>query len=538
MPATLADPDSTTVAAAANPPSRARQHFPVPLAGAPSYLLGERFAAGGMGAVHLGLKFGALGFQRLVAIKRMHAHLVQDLEFVTRFKDEIRLVSRLSHQNVVQTLDVIEADGELSLIMEYIEGETLHDVLRDAERADFVLPVLAAVGIVNQALHGLHAAHEATDDLGNSLNLVHRDVSPQNLMVGKDGQVKVLDFGVAKATSEWHVTRTGEVSGKVAYMSPEQAMARPLDRRSDVFAAGVVLWEVLTGQRLFRARGVSEGAAISNLLSLRVRAPSELRQGLPPALDRIVLRALEREPARRFGSARDFALALEEVCPGASVSMVANALADVCSERMLLRAQRLSELQTATRSFAAELTTVGQPNSGELLDAVSETGTLSELLGKTGAGPQPALVISELELQTQDLNAVLIANGVATARTPPRSAWRFGGVAVGAVLILLLLTRLWAPPRAPLERSAETRTQALAPERTLAPRTPEAPVEPEAPAPQAINADAQATGKSSPEPRPVRRRPAKPSSRATSVSCSPPSVVDAEGIRHFKPECL
>jgi serine/threonine-protein kinase len=159
--------------------------------------------------------------------------------------------------------------------------------------------------------------------------LVHRDVSPQNIMIARDGLVKVLDFGVAKAASETHVTRTGQLSGKAAYMSPEQATGQTVDRRTDVFAAGVVLWEAVTGQRLFRSPGAPESAALKNVLEKRVPPPTELRADVSPALERIMLRALERDPTRRFGSARDFALALEEAVPHASLSVVASGVVQI-----------------------------------------------------------------------------------------------------------------------------------------------------------------------------------------------------------------
>ncbi len=179
-----------------------------------------------MGTVHLGLKRGALGYQRHLAIKRLHSHLAEDPDFVARFTDEIRLISRLSHPNIVETLDVLEEEGELTLVMEFIEGVTLKDLLKKARQRDILLTPQVAAGIGVQVLHGLHAAHELSDDSGNQLHLVHRDVSPQNIMSSKHGVAKVLDFGVAKASSEVHVTRTGQLAGKASYMFLDSSGAR------------------------------------------------------------------------------------------------------------------------------------------------------------------------------------------------------------------------------------------------------------------------------------------------------------------------
>lgn len=387
------------------------------------YLLGERIAAGGMGTVHLALKQGALGFRRLLAIKRLHVHLAGDPDFVARFKDEIRLVSRLNHPNVVQTLDVVESADELALVMEYVDGVTLHQMMKDASAADIKLPIALAVGVITQVLHGLHSAHELLDDGGRLLQLVHRDVSPQNIMIARDGLVKVLDFGVAKATIETHITRTGQLSGKAPYMSPEQVWGLAVDRRTDVFAAGVVLWEALTGQRLFRPPGTPEGSALRNVLEMRVKSPTELRPEVSPALERIVLRALDREPSRRFGSARDFALALEEAVPEASVSTVVNGVMAICG-------QRLADGSLVARAMRADLGEAALSKSAPSSAAGSDQRAAVGRLGLAASGGAPSRASAELttlpgelkpldaELQTSDVQGVPLEE----TRRP-----RFGG---------------------------------------------------------------------------------------------------------------
>ena len=514
-----------------------------PLRGAPGYFLGERFAAGGMGAVHFGMKQGALGFQRIVAIKRMHPHLVENPEFVMRFKHEIRMVSRLSHPNIVDTLDVIEAQGELCLVMEYVAGETLHALLKDASRSGKFVPIPAVIAIVSQALHGLHAAHEASDDRGNRLGLVHRDVSPQNIMLDKDGIVKILDFGVAKATEGHSFTGAGEVLGKAAYMSPEQMLAKPLDFRSDIFATGVVLWEALTGERLFRAPNGCEVASLVQLLNSRPRAPSELRQGVTPELDAIVLRALERDPAQRFDSARDFAIALETAVPGATASVVAATLAATCGERALQRTGTFAALRAGVASCGepdAENTASGRAEAQSLLRAVRAPHPLAEASAATREG-QAAVPC------TGPLTVFVCKEEVTLLRQPHRSrAWAL--LPLAALAVSLLMGGGWAFSRdasiGPTGSAAAPRIQAAAtPPATLSVPSslpkPEIATHHDTRPAEPLRGAVQLPSAGEPVP-PVRARSARPANerRPAAVNCSPPSYLDAQGIRHFKRECL
>ena len=521
-----------------------------PLEGAPGYFLGERFAAGGMGTVHFGLKRGALGFQRVVAIKQMHSHLVESPEFVARFKHEIRVVSRLSHPNIVDTLDVIEAQGELSLVMEFVDGDTLYDLLKEARESGSLLGLPAVAGILSQALHGLHAAHEASDDEGNLLNLVHRDVSPQNIMIGKDGGVKILDFGVAKARSEQSVTYVGEVLGKVAYMSPEQALARPLDRRSDIFAAGIVLWEALSGHRLFRAPDASGLGPLLNVLHTRPRPPSELREGISPELDAIVLRALAQDPSRRFGSARDFALALEQAVPGASASVIANALSAICGERGVRRTRLLTALRASLARETSQPSEVAEPGTA----APDSKPRAPD--GDSGAAETTFATLETPDapgLGARDLKDVFVvsANAPPMRRGQRSLVWALLSLAALSLVGLLAArstgdtnpggpsTTADMPPAqaVPIAVAAVPRLSSEAAER--------AKVRP-SDAPDIAN---QTVSTVVPSRRRSRALVAKgtrsrlASTRPTSsvqveANCSSPTYVDAEGIRHFRSECL
>ena len=189
------------------------------------YVLFDAIAAGGMASIHLGRLRGAAGFNKTVAIKRLHTHLLADREFVTSFIDEARLASRIQHPNVVPMLDVLEADGELLLVMEYVHGLSFARVFRTLAAAGKRAPVaVVTVAIVADALHGLHAAHEATDERGEPLHIIHRDVSPQNMLVGADGGARILDFGIAKARGRLGGTASGVLKGKLGYMAPEQLL--------------------------------------------------------------------------------------------------------------------------------------------------------------------------------------------------------------------------------------------------------------------------------------------------------------------------
>ena len=280
-------------------------------------------ASGGMATVYLARAHGLGGFERLVAVKEMHPHLAKEPEFVAMFLDEARLAARIRHPNVVATLDVTEAEeGALSLVMEYVEGPSLQQILRRAVRQNDRVPVDVALRIFLDALAGLEAAHELADEQGVPLRIVHRDVSPQNILVSTDGITKLTDFGVARADSRLSSTRTGTVKGKVPYMAPEQIRSKPLDRRTDVYAAGAVLWEMLARRRLVKAE--SEVAMMYQITENAALSPREVIPEVPEAVAQVCMKALEKNPDERHASAADFADALEAAARADGV-VVANA---------------------------------------------------------------------------------------------------------------------------------------------------------------------------------------------------------------------
>jgi eukaryotic-like serine/threonine-protein kinase len=267
-------------------------------------------ATGGMATVYLGRSVGAGGFERLVAVKLMHPHLVGEREYVDMFLDEARLAARIRHPNVVPTLDIDETDeGVPAIVMELVEGPTLGAIFKLTRQQGERIPIDYALRIMLDALAGLHAAHELRGPDKQLLHLVHRDVSPQNVMVGHDGVSRITDFGVARARVRLHSTRDSQLKGKLAYLAPEQLKGIEVDRRADVYSAGVVLWEMLTGARLFKAQ--SEAELMALLLQGPKQTPRELQSDVPATVDRVVMRALAVDREARFVTAAAFADALD-----------------------------------------------------------------------------------------------------------------------------------------------------------------------------------------------------------------------------------
>ncbi|MFK7997979.1 MAG: serine/threonine protein kinase [Polyangiales bacterium] len=269
-----------------------------------------QLASGGMAAVYVARALGVAGFERLVAIKVLHPHLAYEEEFVSMFLDEARLAARIRHPNVVPTLDISDTEGDgFFLVMQYIEGDHFGSLLGHAARGGERIPARATVRIVLDALGGLGAAHELTDEFGDPLKLVHRDVSPHNVMVSIDGSAHLTDFGVAKAEKRLSSTRAGQFKGKLAYMAPEQASTGFADQRSDLFSMGIILWEALTGRRLFRAE--NNAATLTKILHEAIPLPSELWDDLH-AYDDLMAKVLHRDADQRFQTADEFADALED----------------------------------------------------------------------------------------------------------------------------------------------------------------------------------------------------------------------------------
>ncbi|HEX8793223.1 MAG TPA: protein kinase [Polyangiaceae bacterium] len=346
------------------------------------YAIFDRIAAGGMASVHVGRLVGEGGFARTIAVKRLHPQFALDPEFVAMFLDEARLAARIRHPNVVATVDIVVSNGEPLLVMEYVDGESLSSLLRAVQDRSTRAPIDVVAGVMTQALAGLHAAHEARNDLGEPLGLVHRDVSPQNVLVGTDGVARVLDFGVAKALGKLHTTREGQLKGKLGYLAPEQIAGHAVTRRTDVFAAAVVFWEALAGRRLFSAD--SEGGVLQRIMDGDVQAPSVHAPDVPAELDAVVLRGLSKEPADRFDSAAEMAEAIERATPAATARAIGQWVSDLAAPTLQARARLIESIESST---------AGQPASSRLPTppAVMAAPTIPDA---REAGPQTSISVA------------------------------------------------------------------------------------------------------------------------------------------------
>jgi eukaryotic-like serine/threonine-protein kinase len=495
-------------------------------------------ASGGMATVYLARLSGVAGFQRLVAIKRLHPHLARETEFVEMFLDEARLAARIHHPNVVPIQEVGESDLGYYLVMDYVEGDTLARILARAAQSKQQIPHGVTIRILLDVLAGLHAAHEMKDDFGAPLSIVHRDISPQNILVGVDGITRVVDFGVARAASRLSTTRSGQLKGKLAYMAPEQARGANVDRRADLFACGIVLWEALAVKRLFKGDGEAE--TLNRVLYDPIAPPSSVRE-VPSALEAVCMKALERDPDKRFASAQELADALEDAARSLScVGSVRDVAA--CLEQVV--GTDLSQQRDAVRAWLArsEPSHGGPRSKPAVLDGItriegsregsgSRRGSLPPGGGAAGAvdrsavtaptGPAPSL--REPEKVSSVSSAILQVETDLAALAPARRRPRLGVVFATAAVAFAAAGGLWwvsprsgAPP-APSEPPSAANEP-----------TPDEPAPDEPPAAKAATAsepgDDAAAKVEPPEPAP---RPAAGRHHAKPVATTRPSAQPA-----------
>lgn len=484
----------------------------------------DALAAGGMATVHLGVLLGEAGFVRAVAIKRLHPHLASDLEFCTMFLDEARLASRVRHPNVVATLDLVRDEDALAVVMEYVHGLTLSQLAHAAAARSERIALDVVSAIMVGALEGLHAAHEATTETGEPLDLVHRDVSPQNIMVGTDGIARVLDFGVAKASARLRTTVDGKVRGKFAYMAPEQLQGQLVTRQTDVYAAGVVLWELVTGQRLHQAD--NEAEIVTRILANQVARPAEICD-VPATLDGIIMRALKPAPTQRWATAHELADAIRSVVPPASARDVGAWVNELGSSMLRDRATLVRSVERAAASGSGDVprrqvtAPPDAPTTPLLRSAVqprsepeATTGHLSTSVSAVARAlrPRPRLALMA------GLGSLTIALGY----------WVVAGSRGGAEAHSASAAR--GSPPVPGPASAAPSTPTSVPAVTSSRTDPNAKVTPGAVSGSPLSAPSPLAG----APRPASARPPQP----PRASCSPPYVVDGKGHKHFKIECL
>lgn len=341
------------------------------------YTLHGEVAHGGMATVHLGRLMGPVGFSRTVAVKRLHSTYAKDPEFVAMFMDEARVASRIQHPHVVSIIDVVAEKGELLLVMDYIQGESVSRLLRTSRSLGEHVDPRIAVKVLSEVLSGLHAAHEARSERGLPLGIVHRDVSPQNVLIGVDGVAHVIDFGVAKAAGRMQHTRDGQIKGKLAYMAPEQIRGASLDRRTDIYAASAVLWEMLAGRRLFTG---DEASLMYAVLTTPISPPRTLNPEVPAELDAVVMKGLQRNPDKRYATALEMADALEAALAPASSREVARWLERLAGQTLHQRANLVAEIESLS---GAEL----PPPRDTLISELSEV--TGEALPAAEPAPEP-----------------------------------------------------------------------------------------------------------------------------------------------------
>jgi len=514
------------------------------------YVVHERIAAGGMATVHLGRLLGPAGFSRTVAIKRLHDSYSRDPEFVAMLLDEARLAATIRHPNVVPTLDVVAETDELLVVMDYIEGDSLAHLAKLATQRNERFPVAYAAMIVAQALQGLHAAHEARDKNGDHLGIVHRDVSPQNILVGVDGVARVLDFGIAKAASRATSTEDGQVKGKTPYMAPEQLQHGAVDRRTDIFAASVCLWELCANRRLFLADSPAE--TMSRVLNMPVEPPQKFAPDVPAAVGDVILKGLERDPDKRWSTAEEMAHALEDALAMPRAKELGAWVAQTAAQTLNVRAELVREVERSSHRIEAASGTTDP----ELRGAIEEAERRRQVTemptdvggGKPLASPQPYVTPRSnagAMVMTPRSGAVLPTPGaeftqLSTSNTshgfsqppPPRTS-RVSLVLgfTGALAILVALGIAFIATRPPASAGPTHVDPSAAPPSVVPP----API-------AATSASGSATATASASASSSAKPPKPPKGgvgvRPSPKKCDPPYDVDADGNKHYKVECL
>lgn len=389
------------------------------------YELILRLGRGGMAEVFLGRATGRKGFEKLVAVKVINPVLLDEPEFIEMFLDEARIAARLQHPHIVEIHKLGETEHENLpyMVMEYVEGETLATTLRSLKKSDTTMPLAAVLQVVADACGGLACAHELTHRDGQPMHLVHRDVSPHNLLVAKDGRVKVVDFGIAKATGRRSSTRTGQLRGKIAYMSPEQASGGTIDHRTDLFALGSVLWELLTNRRLFVGETDTETLAQVNVCN--VPDLTKLRPDLSPAVVEFVQHALARDPDERFDSARQMlreARALLRQISGEQEprEVLAGVMVDLFADSIRYRE---GIIRKASESGPRPRLVVSGPDAEDATRQVEHPDAASDR-GAQGSGSNPIRNTGSLPIAAANTTGVqTLTTSIATAPARHWSLW-------------------------------------------------------------------------------------------------------------------
>jgi len=405
------------------------------------YILLDKLAVGGMAELYRAMITGVQGFEKLIAIKKILPHLATEEELVRSFIDEAKLAALLHHQNIVQIYDFGSLGDTYFIAMEYLLGKDCRIITSKAKEKNLPLELQLALLIVSRICAGLDYAHKLKDFQGKPLNIIHRDISPQNILITYEGDVKIVDFGIAKAASQTTMTQMGMIKGKVAYMSPEQAAGKPIDHRSDIFSCGIILYEMVTGRRMFAGDTMH---ILAKVREAQFDKPDEVRPDLPEKLLEVLYRALAKDPANRYQTCGDMLTDMEECMEQLGVHPTANVLAKYMKTLF-------AEEITAEEQHLQEITQIG------LMQEEAEAGPVAEPPGKKTAKAitTPGDILKRPDFDEQPPQPL-----------PPVGSRKtlYAGIAVAIVLVIALLATFLTQKDEPLSTTpATTAEQQIAP---------------------------------------------------------------------------
>jgi len=510
------------------------------------YLLHRPIARGGMATIHIARLMGDVGFSRIVAAKRLHPELAQDAELRAMFLDEARIASKVHHRNVVPVLDVVSLGEEIVLVQEYVHGAPLSVLQRAAHQAKAPIPVPVAVAIALDVLAGLHAAHETNDEMGVPLSIVHRDVSPQNVLIATDGTARLLDFGVAKVEMAGHVTRKGTFKGKLGYAPPEQIRGKAT-RQSDVYSLSVVLWELLVGRRLFS--GVeSEAELVAKILAGDIMPITEAlaaerawqgnyRWSQVEALEPIVQKGLARDAANRYASAAEMADDVAAVVPPATSSDVADWLRAIGKEFLDGRDKVIAEEEASYRRSALGLgTSVSTQPSVRLPTVASQLSSPTRQRNKKRVVAGAVIGVMAVIIATVAVLHTTNEPAKAAVATPPPAA----SPAPAAAPVAAQPIAPTPPPTAPAPAPAPSpAASSPAPAALATDQTVTRPARRGASPMRQVAAKAKVVAPPPPAPvaAPIIAPPPAPVAAPAKPDCSTPYYFEGQK-KVFKPECV
>lgn len=438
------------------------------------YLLIEKISSGGMATVYRSKLFGVEGFVKDVAIKKILPHWSGNAEFIRMLIDEAKVLLHLNHANIVQVLELNREDDAYYLVMEYVDGVDLRNLSQRLKETGRFMPLMLVCAVARQILSGLHYAHEKKDRTEQSLGIVHRDVSPQNILISYDGEVKITDFGIAKIVGKTSETVTGTLKGKFAYMSPEQAMGQKVDHRTDIFAMGILLFEMATGERCFK--GDTDLETLEAVRQARVVFPQITHERIPERLREIILKSLKKNREERFASAADFQADLRaferEMGFTATAGDLRDFLAGLFADRIAKKRREEEDLSQKTKVYLGKKgeTTRSSEGKTKVLVGDSHLAATRILEGEEGAktivSVARTVIWDNLRTVVEALPATVVDVVSRVKRKKPVRPFLVGGGIIAVLIVFYLIGREWVQPLPPTpESKVESKVVTTAPPR-------------------------------------------------------------------------